>query len=401
MEDAVEPGPAVTPPAPVRRRRWLVLLPLAVPAAVLGGVWFALPQLRPALSGLASPAKGGSPIAGSDTFRGVRVMTVRLAEQRSEKRFTGVVAARYEAQVGFRVAGKIAARLVDVGQSVRAGDVLMTLDDADSRSALRAAIANQAAAAAQKSQAVAEEARQARLLEQGWTTRAAYERVLAAARGAEEQVKSAAEQAELARNALGYTRLVAPQDGIVTAIRAEAGQVVAQGQPVLTLVRPGDREALVAIPEGQVGDLTGWLAQASFWARGDTLEPAILREVSPQADPASRTHAVRFELPRSAATADLGATVTLTLQRRTGALVAALPTSAVFFRDGQATVWRVREPGDRLEGIPVSIVTLGADRAIVAGLAAGDRVVTLGVHRLDDRATVRIVEDTSVAGGPR
>jgi multidrug efflux pump subunit AcrA (membrane-fusion protein) len=163
---------------------------LGLSVAVVGGLWFALPQTRPLLTGYASHGwpvvrttlaslsarfSGEPALAASDKVRGVRAMRVRLVEQRSEKRFTGVVAARYETQVGFRVAGKIAARQVEVGQAVRRGDVLMTLDEADLAAALRAAEANLAATIAQKAQALAEEARQLRLLDQGWTTRAALD----------------------------------------------------------------------------------------------------------------------------------------------------------------------------------------------------------------------------------
>jgi RND family efflux transporter MFP subunit len=354
-----------------------------------------------AIKSAASRFAGDAAAAKPDAVRGVRVMTVKLAEQRSEKRFTGVVAARYETQVGFRVAGKIAARQVEVGQSVRRGDTLMTLDAADYQAALRAADANQASALAQKVQADAELLRQRQLLGQGWTTRATFDRIVASASSAAEQVKAASEQVELARNTLSYATLTAPEDGIVTAIRAEAGQVVGQGQAVLTIVRNGEREAVIAIPEGQIGDLASWSARASFWSRGEASGSAILREVSPQADPASRTHAARFTLPGDAAKADLGATVTLTLTRITGEPAATLPSSAVFFQNSKPIVWRATPSGDRLEALPVSVVRLGAERTVVAGISDGDRIVTLGVHRLDAGSRVRIVEDVSLAGAQR
>jgi membrane fusion protein, multidrug efflux system len=168
---------------------------------------------------------------------------------------------------------------------------------------------------------------------------------------------------------------------------------------VLTLVRDGEREAMIAIPEGQIGDLSNWTAQASFWSQGDVAVPAKLREVSPQADPASRTHAVRFTLPSGAANIDLGATVTLTLKRTKGEAAATLPTSAVFFRNDQPMVWRAKASGDRLESLAVSIVKLGAEQSLVTGVKDGDRIVTLGVHRLDADLPIRIVEDVTLAGG--
>jgi membrane fusion protein, multidrug efflux system len=384
------------------RKKWKALVALALPAAGLGGLIWALPEARATIAGqamqLSSRLGGNIASAEPGIVRGVRVMQVKLTEQSAEKRFTGVIAARYETQIGFRVAGKIAERKVDVGQAVRRGDVLMTLDPADYSAALRAAEANRASAAAQKVQTEAEAARQIRLLNQGWTTRSAHDRSVASASSAAEQVKAATQQVELARNTLAYARLTAPEDGIVTAIRAEAGQVVSQGQAVLTLVRNGEREAVIAIPEGQIGDLASWSAQTSLWSQGDAAGPAKLREISPQADPTSRTHTARFTLPARATNIDLGATVTLTLKRSAGAPAATLPTSAVFFRNGEAVVWRVKPSGNRLEPLPVTIVTLGAERSIVTGVMDGDRIVTLGVHRIDADLPIRVVEDVKPAG---
>jgi membrane fusion protein, multidrug efflux system len=414
MSNPLEPTQPKPLPKLRKRRwwRWPLASVLALSPAILTGAWFALPQMRPMMTGaveqaweigsatvsdLSSRLMSKPAVIAPDKVRGVRVMTVRLTEQSAEKRFTGVVAARYETQVGFRVSGKIATRQVELGQSVLRGQVLMRLDPADYEAALRAAEANLAAALAQESQAIAEEKRQKRLLAQGWTTRAVYDRILAAARNAEEQVKAAQEQAELARNTLSYAQLTAPENGIITAIGAEAGQVVPQGQPVLTFVRPGDREAVIAVPEGQISDLGEWSAKASLWSQGDRTEPAILREVSPQADTASRTHTARFSLPEGAKAAELGATVTLTLRQKMGEPAITVPASAVFFKKGQPSVWRIGPSTERLEAIPVSILQLGAERTVLSGLNDGDRIVTLGVHRLDEGLTVRVIEDVSLA----
>ncbi len=124
-----------------------------------------------------------------------------------------------------------------------------------------------------------------------------------------------------------------------------------EGQPVLTLVQPGAREALVAIPEGGITDLDEWQAQASIWSGGLEAAPAKLREVGPQADAASRTHDARFTLTGPAASAELGATVTISLTRSAGDAVATLPSTAVIFLDGIPVVWRVTPTGDRVEGL--------------------------------------------------
>ncbi len=375
----------------------VVVLSLAATAAA-GSL--SVPSLRSTLFSAASAAVdaakerlAGDPVmAKPDPVRGVRVLAVSPAPASLAKSFTGTVAARYETAIGFRVGGKILKREVDVGQAVHAGDVLFALDPADYRAAVSAADAALLAAQAQATQAAADDRRQSQLLAQGWTTQAAYDRFKAAAQTAQNQARAAADRLELARNDLSYAELRAPHDGIVTAIRAEAGQVMPVGQPVLTLIRPGDREALVMVPEGQVADLREWAATASFWGRASGEEPAVLREIAPQADPASRTYAVRFSLPGSADTAELGSTVTVQLRRNAVSVASTLPSSAILFRDGKPVVWRLAPSADRVEAVPVTVERLGGETADVTGLQAGELIVTLGVHRLDEGIRVRVVE---------
>jgi RND family efflux transporter MFP subunit len=388
--------------APRRGRRVLLvtlLLALSSAAAV------SVPSLRStpvgaAAAGLltAKERLADDPVmAKPDPVRGIRVIAVAEAATRQQRSFTGVVTARYETAIGFRVGGKILGRTVEVGQAVRTGDLLFSLDPADYRAAVSAAEATLAAAQAQAVQAAADDRRQAQLLTQGWTTQAAYDRFKAAAEAATNQARAAADRLVLARNDLSYAELRAPHDGIVTALRAEAGQVVPVGQPVLTLVRPGDREALVTIPEGQVADLRTWSATASFWGREGAPEPAILREIAPQADAASRTYTVRFALPESAGSAELGSTVTVQLSRDVKGAAATIPSTAVLFREGAPMVWRVAASGDRVQAVPVRVTRLGSETADVSGLSEGDRIVTLGVHRIDEGLRVRIVEGPAQA----
>jgi RND family efflux transporter MFP subunit len=327
--------------------------------------------------------------------RGVRAMRVSLAHALEQRAFTGVVAARFETPLAFRAGGRIVDRLVDVGMVAKAGTPLLRLDPADHEIALRAARARLSIAEAQRRQANAEEARQASLLARGWSTEAAYERALAASRSADDQAAAAAEDVKLAQNRLGYTTLSAPHDGVVTSLSAEAGQVVAEGQPVLVLARPEEREAVVAIPEGQVADLASWSAKARLWRAGQDME-AQLREVSPQADAVSRTFRARFTLAQGHR-ADLGATVTIHFSRPVDRPAAAVPASALDMRDGRPAIWVVNGAGDRAAPRSVSLVSLGAVTATVHGLADGDLIVTLGVHRLDATLPIRVVEQTASA----
>lgn len=371
---------------------------IAAALILLGGT--ALTPARDLLAGTASTAiealrdrLAADPLVPRpDQIRGVRVAEVSIRGGLEERAFTGSVAARYESNVAFRVGGKVIARQAEIGQSVRAGDLLFVLDPSDYKATLAAAEAALAAARAEEVQAASDERRQRQLLGQGWTTQAAYERLEAAARATANQSKAAAEQVALARNALRYTELRAQHDGVVTALRAEAGQVVTAGQPILTMVRPGEREAVVSIPEGQIAGIEGWRATASFWGAPSSPEAAALREVAPQADPASRTYVARFSLSESAANAPLGATVTIHLSRRSPIEVARIPGSAIFFLDGVPHVWRLSPDGGAVARVPVSIAVLGPETADVAGLSPGDRVVTIGVHRLHENDRVRVAE---------
>jgi RND family efflux transporter MFP subunit len=332
-------------------------LTLVATAVATGGVaaWALIPQELASstalLTRMTAPAEEAQPEAARP--RGLRVQVVRLAPLVEERSLTGTVVARHKAPVGFRVAGKVLARHVEVGQAIRAGEPLLDLDSADYELALGAAEAALGAAQAQIRQAAAEAARQASLLAAGWVSQSSYDRVRTASDAAREAAAAAEDQVAIARNALGYTRLVAPTDGVVTALMAEAGQVVAQGQPVVTLVRPGPREVLVGVPEGQVAALEEWQATASLWSDPAARHEASLREVAPEADPVGRTHAARFALSGAAASADLGGTVTVHLVRDGEAPVARLPASALFFRDDEALVWTLAPSGDRVSATPV------------------------------------------------
>lgn len=393
------PGTSTTIPQPSKKKHAVRFASLSAAVIIGGGIMF-LPAARETigvsvsgpLRGLQDRLGGSAPMTKPNPVRGVRVFTVVEAKTRVDRSFTGTIAARYETAIGFRVGGKILRRAVEVGQLVRAGDPLFILDPADYRSAVSAAEATLLGAQAQADQAAADERRQAQLLTRGWTTQANYDRFKAAAVTAQNQARAAADRLDLARSDLTYSELKAPHDGIVTAIRAEAGQVVPIGQPVLTLVRPGDREAVVTIPEGQIADLRNWSATARFWGRTASDEPALLREIAPQADAASRTYSVRFSLPKSAETAELGSTVTIALRREIQSSATTVPSSSIIFRDGKASVWRLMDTGDRIEAVAVAVERLGGETSDVQGLQAGDRIISLGVHRLDGGMTVRVVE---------
>jgi RND family efflux transporter MFP subunit len=338
------------------------------------------------------------PAHRSEAPRPVQVAEVHFAPVAETRAYTGVVRARREADVGFRAAGRIVERLVDVGARVAAGQALVRLDPADLALSLRAAEAELASAEAQSRQASAEAARSRALLAAGHVAQAYDDGRQATARSAAERVSAARAQLQLARNRLDYAVLRAPTDGVVTALLAEAGQVVAEGQPVLRVANPEERELVVQVPEAAVAALErGAEATAGFWARPGEALPVRLRELAPQAETALRTYAARFSVPEAPDWVALGMTGTVRLAAAAGdgaGPVVTLPLSALHDRGAGPIVWRVEGDVPRLTAVPVEVVSLGEVTVALraAGLREGDRVVALGPQLLDAETPVRVAQ---------
>ncbi len=337
-----------------------------------------------------TPSPGGA----AEAPRPVQVAEVHLAPAAASPRaFTGVVKARREADSGFRAGGRILSRSVEVGGRVRAGDELARLDPADLALAARAAEADLAAAEAQSRQASADAARSRTLLAAGHVSAAFDDQRVSAARSAAERAAAARAQLDLARRRLDYAVLRAPTNGVVTALLAEAGQVVPEGQAVLRLANPEERELVVQVPETAVAAVSeaGVRAEAAFWARPAEALPARLRETAPQAEGALRTYTVRFSLPGAPEWVTLGMTGTVRLAAavEAGPSVATVPLSALHDRGQGPMVWRVE--GERVAAVPVEVAALGEVTATLRGpLAEGDRVVAIGPQALDPGARVRV-----------
>src|SRR5687767_10928279 len=233
------------------------------------------------------------------------------AARASRRTFTGIVEARVQSDLGFRVGGKILERSVDMGQRVQKGQVLMRLDSADLKLLLAAQQANVEAARAKYIQAKADEARYAVLVETRAVSRQEYDQARAALDSAKAQLEAAEAQARVSNNSSEYAVLLADADGVIVRTLSEPGQVVAAGQTVIQLAHDGPREALINLPEGVRPDLET-TASARLYGR-DQMYQARLRELSEAADPASRTFAARFVLEGEAASAPLGSTVTIEL----------------------------------------------------------------------------------------
>jgi RND family efflux transporter MFP subunit len=333
---------------------------------------------------------GASHAVAPEPPKPVQVAEIRFAPAEQPRAFAGVVRARREADIAFRAGGRVQARLVDVGARVAAGQELARLDPADIALTVRAAEADLAAAEAEAGRALADAARSRTLLRAGHVAAAFDDQRQATARSAGERAAAARAALEMARNRLDHTILRAPSDGVVTALIAEAGQVVAEGQPVMRMADPAERELLVQVPEGALPGLAAARAEAVLWARPGQPVAARLREVAPQADAILRTYAVRFSLPAAPDWAALGMTGTIRL-RADSEPVALLPASALHDRGQGPMVWKVE--GTRVVAVPVEVARLGETQVALRGaLAEGDKVVAIGPQLLDPGTSVRVVQ---------
>lgn len=331
--------------------------------------------------------------ASADTLaRAVQVVPATFEAAHQPRVMVGTLRARVESDRSFRVAGKIASRQAEAGTRVKAGDVLARLDETDLRLAREAAEAELAAARSSERQARLEYDRIGELRAKGWSTEQARDRQKAALDEASGRVKRAERQVELAQNSQSYTELKAEEDGTVIAVMAEVGQVVAAGQPVFRIAQDGDREALVAIPEQDLNLAREATASVTLWSEPGRTYPARLRELSPNADSATRTFLARYTVSGLAPDAPLGMTATLELSRRDVARVMRLPLSAVLNQGSGNEVFVLDKANGTLTRKIVKVTSFDAESAYVTdGLDEGDLVVTLGVHTLREGLKARAV----------
>src|SRR5437016_10758872 len=302
--------------------------------------------------------------------------------------FTGVVSAGVQSNLGFRVPGKITKRLVDTGQSVRAGQPLMTIDRTDYVHAITARAETVTAAKAKAVQAAADEARYRGLVKTGAVSASIDDQIKAASDAAQADLAAATAQEQVARDEGGYSQLVADADGVVVETLAEPGQVVMAGQPVVELAHSGQREAAVNLPETLRPKL-GSRAYATLYG-STTRVPVRLRQLSGAADLQTRTFEARYVL-EGPANAPLGATVTVHLSGHGKTDTLQVPVASIVDQGKGPGIWLLNASTSTVTFQPVQVRQLGEELAIISGnLHPGQQVVALGVHLLHDGQRVRV-----------
>jgi len=320
--------------------------------------------------------------------RPVRVQTVEMAPEQRTIALSGSVQARTLATLAFRVAGKVVARPVEVGDSVHAGQELARLDPQDLQLQMQAALSAVQAAAADATQARAELSRYQSLGPKSASYMASeYDKRLAASQSADARLAQAGRQYALARDQAAYGTLVADADGVITALPVQVGQVVTAGQAVATLAYAAEKEVSVDVPENRLADLrAAQLVTITLWAAPDQVLHGRVREIGALADPASRTFAAKVTvLDAPPGLLSLGMTATVRLAVPPGPAVALLPAAALTDDDGRPAVW-VLDPGrGRTERRRVTVAGYreGGQVAISEGLRPGEQVVTAGAALLD------------------
>ena len=328
-----------------------------------------------------------------EAVRPVKVAVVEAGAGARTLTYSGVVKPRIESAVGFRVAGKIVERAVNVGDRIEIGQVIARLDETDLVLAENSAKAAVASAKSRRDVASDNLERAKALLPKAIISQAAYDTRSNELNAADAALESAEAQLRQAANAVGYATLKADKAGIVTAVTAEPGQVISAGQAVITLADAGETEVAIAVPEADSGRLlVGQNAKVTLWAGPQVSTPGRVREIAGQADAASRTYAVRVAVDGPPKGMRLGMTATVAMridEKEAAAMV--VPVTALAEDGGNPIVFVVDPVGKSVRKTPVEIARVTSDGVQVSGgLQSGDMVVTAGVQFLRDGMRVRL-----------
>ena len=319
----------------------------------------------------------------------VQVTTVGEDKSVPGYTYSGEVRGRYESQLAFQVGGKIIRRSVEVGSTVQAGDILMEIDPKDVQQMVNSTSAQVASAESQLRLAESNLKRYSQLYKEGAVAQMAYEQYRNAYEVSLAALRQASAQYAQGSNQLGYSLLYVDKPGVISAIKAEIGQVVSSGQTVITIVQDGDREVEISVPENQIKNFQlEHKLDVTFWALPNTTIRGKVREIAPMADPTTRTYKMRVSLPDSPAEVKLGMTATVALKGNVSNFLE-IPLTAVYQNGNSSSVWVV--DGDT---VTLQAVKLGQmnDKKIqvLEGLYRGEQIVTNGVHKLRQGQIVKV-----------
>ena len=333
---------------------------------------------------LALLAACSAPDAPPEQVRRVRVAHPEPAPGAASGIYPGTVQARFESALGFRIGGKIRSRLVDAGATVTKGTLLLELDPQDlqlAESGARAAVTSAQAALAQ---ARSEHERFQALYAKNYVSQLEHDTKVNALSAATAQLVQAQTQLDASRNQRDYGQLRADADGVITAVSAEPGQVVAAGQALLSLAHAGTREVVIDLPEQQVGQhQVGDTVAIDLWSEAGSLHGGHIREIAPAADAITRTYRVRVAFSDENTSTRLGQTARVHFPPGTAAAQWRLPLSALHEKDGSPALWRLEPTTRQLHLIPVTVGSYDIHSVLIAsGIEAHDWIATAGVHRL-------------------
>ena len=326
-----------------------------------------------------------------EDIRPVRAMQISSAGAENMVELAGDIQPRYESRLGFRVGGKVIARQVEIGSVVKRGQLLMQIDPRDLQLSQSQANASVNAAASNLSLAKAEYERYRELRQKNFVSQAVLDTKDAAYKSALANHEQSNAALNIATNQNSYANLVADADGVVTALQAEAGQVVAAGTPVVQLARTGEKEARISIPEDQV-ELVRQVKemQVRIWANQALVLRGQLRELSPVADPATRTYTAKISIPNAPPEVRLGMTATVSFITKANKNLIRLPLTALLNEKNQTSLW-VIENGV-VKSVPVQVGgVMGNEVVIASGVNAGQMIVTAGVNTLRPGQKVKVL----------
>lgn len=324
-------------------------------------------------------------------IRPVKIVEIAKATNVRALEFSGSVKSRTEMNLGFRIAGKVTERLVDIGDRVRPGDVLAHVDPTDYKLAVDSAAANLAAADKAVETAKFAIDRANGLFKKDALPKAQVEQAQLAYDQAVSTRTATAAAFEQAKNQLSYAELKSDRDGIVTSVGADRGQVVAAGTPVVTVVAEDEKEVQIAVPENDIADFKpGKAVKARFWSNSALVFDGKVREVSGSADPQSRTFSVRVSLPNDPRVL-IGMTATVQAEASGGPDTITVPLSALAEKDGGKIVWTVDRKAATVHARPVKVADFTADGVgVTEGLKPGDLVVSAGTQFMTENLKVKL-----------